>query len=126
MMLTKQKIQTSSVEDFFARARGAAQKADRGQSFSGAEVLSFEDPARMFAVLSEARRAIMAQVMQEPKSVSELADALGRNRSAITKDVHLLEQSGLLDSLRLPNPGHGVRRVVRAKARRIELTAVLE
>jgi predicted transcriptional regulator len=125
-MLNKQRIQTSSIEDFFSRAKKAAKKADRGQSFEGTQVLSFEDPARMFTVLSEARRAIMAQVMQQPKSVSELAEELGRNRSAITKDVHLLEQCGLLDSLRLPNPGHGVRRVVRAKAKRIELTAVLE
>ena len=124
--MKKQIVQTSSVEEFFYRARSAARKADHGQSLKGVEVLSFEDPGKMFTVLSEARRDIMAQVMREAKSVSELAETLGRNRSAISKDVSLLEQSGLIDSIRLPNPGHGVRRVVRAKAMRIELNAVLE
>lgn len=124
--MKKQIVQTSSIEEFFSRARLAARKADRGQSLKGVEVLSFEDPAKMFTVLSEARRNIMAQVMREAKSVSQLAEVLGRNRSAISKDVSLLEQCGLIDSLRLPNPGHGVRRVIRAKAMRIELNAVLE
>jgi hypothetical protein len=36
-------IRSEKVEDFFDRARKAAQKADRGESFKKLDTLSFED-----------------------------------------------------------------------------------
>ena len=52
--MTKVVIRTDDTVGFFARAKDAARRADRGQSFDGKVTLSFEDPKRMFAVLSEA------------------------------------------------------------------------
>ncbi|MEY4711256.1 MAG: hypothetical protein RIS88_706, partial [Pseudomonadota bacterium] len=116
---------TDDVAGFFARAKSAAKRADQGQTFNGQVTLSFEDPQRMFAVLSEARRQLMMEVMREPKTISQLTTRLHRNRSAITKDVGMLEGLGLLVSEREANPGHGIQKLVRAVAPRIELVATL-
>ena len=123
--MTKVVIRTDDVDGFFARAKDAARRADRGQPFDGKITLAFEDPQRMFTVLSDARRRLMLEVMHEPKTINELTQSLHRNRSAITKDVGLLEKVGLVVSQRLANPGHGIQKVVRSIAPKIELVATL-
>ena len=123
--MTKVVIRNDDVEGFFVRAKDAARRADRGQAFEGKVTLSFEDPQRMFTVLSEARRRLMLEVMHEPRTINELTQRLHRNRSAITKDVGLLEKVGLVVSQRLANPGHGIQKVVRSIAPKIEMVATL-
>jgi len=123
--MTKVVIRTDDVDSFFARAKDAARRADRGQAFEGKVTLAFEDPQRMFTVLSAARRRLMLEVMHEPKTINELTQRLHRNRSAITKDVGLLEKVGLVVSQRLANPGHGIQKVVRSVATKIDMVATL-
>jgi predicted transcriptional regulator len=124
--MTKVVTRTDDITRFFARAKDAAHRADQGAAFDGTVTLSFEDPQRMFTVLSHERRKLMQEVMREPKTISELSHTLHRNRSIVTKDVDLLEKMGLLVSLRQPNPaGHGIQKLVRAVAPRIEMVATL-
>jgi predicted transcriptional regulator len=123
--MTKVVIRTDDIDGFFARAKDAAHRADRNQRFEGTVTLSFEDPQRMFTVLSEARRRLMLEVMHEPKTINELTQRLHRNRSAITKDVGLLEKIGLLVTQRQANPGHGIQKLVRSIAPKIEMVATL-
>ena len=105
--------------------RKAAQKADRSESFKKSATFSFEDPQEMFMVLSQARRRLMLEVMDEPKTITQLTAKLHRARSAITKDIGLLEKLGLLVSQNRSNPGHGVEKLVRAVAPKIEMIASL-
>jgi predicted transcriptional regulator len=123
--MTQVIIRTDPVKGFFDRARKAAQKADRGQSFKKSATISFEDPQEMFMVLSQARRRLMLEVMDEPKTITQLTAKLHRERSAIIKDIGLLEKLGLLVSQKRSNPGHGVEKLVRAVAPKIELIASL-
>lgn len=123
--MTKLVIRTDDIDGFFARAKDAARRADRSQAFEGKVTLSFEDPQRMFTVLSEARRRLLLEVMREPRTINELTQRLHRNRSAITKDVGLLEKVGLLVSQRQINPGHGIQKMVRSIAPKIEMVATL-
>ncbi len=118
-------VRTSELAGFFGRAKEAARRADQGKALGGTFTLSFEDPQHMFAVLSQARRRLVMEVLREPKTITQLATSLHRNRSAITKDVGVLEQMGLLVSNREANPGHGIQKVVRAVAPKIELVATL-
>jgi predicted transcriptional regulator len=119
-------IRTDDVAGFFGRAQDAARRADSNMMFKGRVTLSFEDPERMFRVLSEGRRRLMQEVMHESKSISELSMRLHRNRSSITKDVGLLERVGLLVSKRQASRGHGIQKVVPAIAPKIEMVATLE
>jgi predicted transcriptional regulator len=123
--MTKVVIRTDDVTGFFARAKDVACRADHGDAFVGKVTLSFEDPHKMFAVLSEGRRRLMLEVMHEPRTINELTHRLRRNRSAITKDVGLLEKIGLVVSQRQANPGHGIQKVVRSIAPKIEMVATL-
>ncbi len=124
--MSKIVIRTDDVAGFFSRAKDAAQRADRGDAFENKLMLSFEDPQQMFSVLSEARRRLMLEVMQEPRTINQLSNLLHRNRSAITKDVGLLEKLGLLVSQRQANPaGHGIQKIVRSVAPKIEMVATL-
>jgi predicted transcriptional regulator len=123
--MTKVIIRTDQVEGFFDRARKAAQKADRGESFKRTATFSFEDPQDMFTVLSKSRRRLLLEVMDEPKTMTQLTLKLHRERSAIAKDVGLLEKLGLLVSQKRPNPGHGIEKLVRSVAPKIEMLASL-
>lgn len=123
--MSKQIIRTGDVAGFFDRARTAARKADQGGKFAGTATLSFEDPQRMFTVLSEVRRRLISEVLHEAKTISELSITLHRNRSSITKDVSMLESMGLVVSQKQANPGHGIQKIVRSVAPRIEMVATL-
>lgn len=118
-------VRAGSAEDFFVRARKAAQSADRGEVIQPSVTLSFEDPQRMFTVLSQARRRLMQEILHEPKTIQQLSQSLQRERSMVTKDIGLLEKMGLLVSERHSNPGHGIQKMVRAIAPRIEMVAVM-
>ncbi len=123
--MNKVVMRSSEPDDFFTRAKAAAKRADQGDQFDGTITLSFADPQRMFSVLTKARRNLMHELIQQPKTINELSIKLNRNRSAISKDVNLLEKAGLLVSKVEANPGHGVHKLVQAVASKIEITATL-
>ena len=125
MAQNKLTVRTGTAEDFFALAKDAARRIDRGDRMRGTVTLLFEDPGRMFAVLSEERRRLMRAVLRSPQTLAQLTHALKRDRAAVTKDVQMLEVAGLVVTQREPNPGHGVRTLVAPTARRIELVATL-
>ena len=124
--MNKVVTRTGEVAGFFSRATSAARRADQGKTFDGTVTLSFEDPQRMFTVLSQSRRQLMLEVMREPRTINELSHRLHRNRSTVTKDVGMLEKLWLLVSHRQANPaGHGIQKLVRSVAPRIEMVATL-
>jgi predicted transcriptional regulator len=88
-----------------------AERDIRGQALDGMVTLSFEGPQRMITVLSQERR-LMSAVMPVPKTINELTNCLRRNRSAVTKEVGMLERMVLILSSRQcnPGPGHGIQR----------------
>ncbi|MBM4202050.1 MAG: HTH domain-containing protein [Gammaproteobacteria bacterium] len=123
--MTKVIVRTGEVAGFFDRAREAARRADRGEAFEETVTLTFEDPQQLFTVLSAGRRQLMLEILQAPKTIGELSESLHRNRSAVTKDVQLLEKLGLVISERQANPGHGIQKRVRSIAPKIEMVATL-
>ncbi|MGC2110457.1 MAG: hypothetical protein WA655_13125 [Candidatus Korobacteraceae bacterium] len=125
MKRAKVKIGVDTVDGFFARARERARKLDRGEKLAPAIVISFEDPSDMMRVLSAERIRLLRLARQKPMAVSELAGGLKRDARAVSRDVDLLEEFGLLRSRYEVNPGHGRRRIVQSRASRYQLEAAI-
>jgi predicted transcriptional regulator len=60
-----------------------------------------------------------------PGSITDLARRLGRDRSAVTRDVALLERYGVIRVVEKPLPGHGKQKWVTPVAAAVELSARL-
>ncbi len=118
----KFRVVADGAEGFFSRAREHARKLDKGVELETEVTISFENPADMIRVLS-AERIRLLKMAKKPCPVIELANFLGRDTRAVSRDINLLESFGLLHSTYVPNPGHGKRRVVETRAARYQLVA---
>ena len=118
-------IKTGNEADFFRRGRKLAKSADKGTKIQAHRILSFEDPADVLRLLTPARLVLFKTVSQHPGSISEVASRLGRDRSAVTKDVAEMEKAGLLKVTSKILPGHGRMKEVSAAAKRFQLQAEL-
>ena len=67
----------------------------------------------------------MRVVLERPRSITEVAGCLGRDRSAVKRDVALLAEAGLVVVEDKPLPGHGRKKEVRSSAGTLRLEAVL-
>jgi predicted transcriptional regulator len=116
----KVRITNDGVKGFFGRAREHARKLDRGEELPPEMTISFENASDMMRVLSPERVA-----RQGAAPVSTLASDLKRDARAVSRDVDLLEQFGLLRTRYQANPGHGRRRIVEPCAAKLQLVATV-
>lgn len=115
-------VKTESREDFFSRGKHLAKLLDKGESFASQRIISFEDPKDLVKFLTMTRLALVAAIRKKPDSISRLAHKLHRSRSAIDKDIQLLETIGIVESEYVINPGHGRHRIIKvADSRPIRL-----
>jgi predicted transcriptional regulator len=110
---------------FFSRAREHARRLDRGEELAPEIVISFENAADMIRVLSAERIRLLRCARQKPAPVSALAIELKRDSRAVSRDVDLLEDFGLLYSRYETNPGHGRRRIVQPCAAKYQMVATI-
>jgi len=113
------------VTAFFERGRRFAKAADRGGPIPPSRVVAFEDINDLLGLLTAKRVLLLKQVKETPSSVSMLAKKLNRDRSAVTRDVQMLERFGVIQVTEKPLPGHGKQKWVAPLAGEIKLTAVL-
>ena len=121
--MTKLTIKTGTEEDFFKRGRQLAKAADRGERLPAERIISFEDPADVMKLMTEARLALIRAVKEMPGSITEISKRLHRDRSAVKRDVDELERAGLVTVAEKVLPGHGRMKEVRATAQRFSLQA---
>lgn len=122
---TKTRILSDGPEGFFDRAREHAAKLDRGEKPAREMVISFEDASDMVRVLSAERIRLLQAARAKPLPMSQLASGLKRDARAVSRDVALLEEFGLLKTRFEANPGHGRHRIVASTAPKYHLTAVV-
>ena len=121
--MRKTEIRVERFGAFFDRGRKLAQSADRADSIAPSRVVAFEDVESLLHVLTEKRVLLLKQVKETPTSITDLARKLNRDRSAVTRDVQLLERFGVVHVTERPLPGHGRQKWVSPVAREIELVA---
>lgn len=118
-------LRVSDEKSFFESGRKIARLADAEKLVEEEVTISFEDPTDLLHVLSTSRLAVLREVLERPRSITELAECLHRDRSAVKRDVTVLEESGLVLVEEKPLPGHGRKKEVRPVADAIRLEAVL-
>ncbi len=123
--MRKTEIRVERVDSFFERGRKVANAADRGIPIPSSRVVAFEDVASLLHVLTEKRVLLLRQVKETPTSIGKLAKTLKRDRSAVTRDVQILERFGVVQVTERTLPGHGKQKWITPLAGEIRLTAVL-
>ena len=123
--MPRTEIRVEGPEAFFERGRKYARLADRGERIPYSRIIAFEDMETLLSVLTEKRVTLLKQVKETPGSITVLASRLGRDRSAVTRDVQLLEKCGVIQVTLKTLPGHGTQKWVSPVARSIQLTAEL-
>jgi len=121
----KTEIRVEREDVFFERGRKIAKAADRGDAIPPSRVVAFEDVESLLHVLTEKRVLLLRQVHQTPTSISLLAKKLKRDRSAVTRDIQVLERFGVIQVTEKPLPGHGRQKWITPLASEIHLTAIL-
>lgn len=121
--MTKLTIKTGTEEDFFRRGRQLAKAADRGEQLPNERIISFEDPTDVIKLMTTARLGLLRAVKEMPGSITQIAERLHRDRSAVKRDVDELARAGLVTITDKVLPGHGRMKEVRATAQRFSLQA---
>jgi len=119
------RITNDGAKGFFDRAREHARKLDRGEELAPEATISFENANDMIRVLSPQRVRVLRAAKQAATPVSALADRLKRDARAVSRDVDLLEEFGLLRTHYQANPGHGKCRIVEPCASKYQLVATV-
>jgi predicted transcriptional regulator len=123
MASARVRVTNDGVKGFFGRAREHARRLDRGEKLAPEITISFENPSDILQILTAQRIRVLELAKKGPSPVARLAGELGRDLRAVSRDVELLEEFGLLRTRYEANPGHGRRRIVEPCAERYQLVA---
>ena len=118
-------IGVSNFEDVLARSLERAKKRVRGERVRPERRIMFEHPEHMVSFMTPHRIRLYRELKERSLSVTDLAKALDRNRSAVSRDVKALQERRLVKLTRAVNPGHGMVTLVSARAKQVELRAQL-
>ena len=118
-------VRVGTAREFFERGRKYAQRARFGRRLPESHLITFEDPADMMQVLSPAKLKLLRAVKAHPGSIGSLASRLGRDRSAVTREIAQLQRFGLVLVAEEVLPGHGRMKKVSSVAEEIRLEAVI-
>ena len=116
-------VTVESFEEMAARKLLRAARLDVKAAIPAERRITFDRPQDMAAFLTAPRVQLLEAAMQQPRSVTELASALQRNRSAVSRDIRALRERGMLVVNRRVNPGHGMVAIVKATATKFHLQA---
>ncbi|MGA2570408.1 MAG: helix-turn-helix domain-containing protein [Terracidiphilus sp.] len=121
----KVKVFTDGFKGHVRRSRERSRRREMGERLEPEKIITFEDPVMMVECFTAQRMRLVETARKKKLSISALAEELGRNRGAVTRDVNRLKKLGLIRLRERVNPGHGVVQIVEPVAKRIEMRAAL-
>ena len=115
-------LEVGGEAELFASLRKTLKKAARGEAIKPASVM-YVSPEVMRQVLVDSRARIMEYVSsaKEVPSIEAMANDLERGRSAISRDVKMLENVGLLAVRDQSHSGHGRRKSIKLAHEQLEI-----
>jgi predicted transcriptional regulator len=112
----KTTVYTDGFDGWAKRARSRAKAMTHGRRIPASKGITFESAAEMVRLLTPARLNLFQAVKKQTVSIKDLAASLGRDASAVRRDVAELERYGIVYSQQVVNPGHGRVRMVSGAA----------
>lgn len=103
-----------STEDFFKRGKATAVLADKGLLKEQSRIVSFENSEDLARVVSAAKIDLFREIRLRSGSITDIAQRLKRDRSAVKRDIDVLQSVGLVELHTLKNAGHGTKKEVSA------------
>ncbi len=121
------KVKIGSVKDFFDSAKKTMRAADQGKSLpKRCAILTFVDPSEMLHFLSASKIKLINNIRKHPDSITNIAKAINRPRSAVRRDIHEMESVGIVKTHEETNPtGHGKHKIVELVASTLKLEAYI-
>lgn len=120
-------VRVGTLQNFFAEGQRIARLADAGETIPESQAITFESVEELLDYLTPKRVALFEAIksVEEPESITSMAERVGRDRSAVKRDIDALQRLGIVDVMDVPLPGHGRQKMVRPVAKRVILTATL-
>lgn len=116
-------LMSGNEDHFFKRGKHLAELADTGKPIQQELVISFEDPGTLLKLLTSAKFDLFRVIKEHPDSITRIAERLGRDRSAVKRDIDQLAKAGILTIEERVLPGHGRMKQVRVAASQFKLEA---
>jgi len=121
----KTKVFADGFEGHVRRSLERARRRENGERLEPERIITFADPLDMLECLTAQRIRLCQVARKKQLSISALAEELGRNRSAVTRDVNKLKGFGLIRLREQVNPGHGVVQIVEPVAQKFDMRAAV-
>lgn len=123
--ISKADFDTPSLRGRLRRIKEVARALDAKSSVLPHSVrVEVTDLETFIQAMSPMRLQLLKSLSRKGLSVSELAAKMGRDPSTVRKDLAALTALGLIQAESVANPGHGVKKVVRPAAARIEVNGL--
>jgi predicted transcriptional regulator len=109
------------------RSKEVARALDQqAPSLPYAKVFTSFEFEEFLGQLTPKRFELLRLASKGPRSIADLAAAAHRDQAAVSRDVTKLTQLGLVKVERVPNLGHGQKKMVSPVARTISIQASIE
>ena len=106
-------IQNGTIEDFFDSAMQTATQIDKGEKVTPKHTIWMETDD-LLNILKPQRTKLIQYLKNKTKVYySVILDELKKSPSSLNKDLELLSKYQLIDILKEPNAGHGIRKVIK-------------
>jgi predicted transcriptional regulator len=107
-------LKAGSLKDFFASAKETAKEIDEGKKINPKNIVWVE-PVDLMAILKPERARIVRYLRQKQRVIfSDLMAAMQRTPVSLNNDLKILSKYQLVKIFKVPNPGHGVHKVIEA------------
>lgn len=118
-------VKIGTVDEFFDNAKKAMRALDKKEPIKPSRTLVFTEPMEMLHFLSEKKLKLINVIRKHPNSITNIAKITKRNRAAVYRDIHEMEQFGLVKMHEEINPGHGRHKIVELVAPTLKLEAYI-
>jgi len=105
-------LKTGRLADFFSSAKETAKEIDEQRKVTKKDVI-WVDPVDLMAILKPERTRLVQYLRKKKRVIfSELMADMNRTPVSLNNDLKILSRYKLVNIFKVPNPGHGVHRVI--------------